>query len=190
VPPASSVSDVPVFVVVNGPPGSGKTTLSQPLARRLGLPLIAKDTIKEALMRVFDVQDVEASQRLGRAAIAAMLATAASSVTGAVLDANFRRDLAATELGQLPGQVVEVFCACPREVCLARYRARGRHRPSGHFDAARTDAEIWNDEVAQPVAGGWPLVRIDTARPVDLDRAVTLISRALVHPEVTEAGSV
>ncbi|HEY6426464.1 MAG TPA: AAA family ATPase [Acidimicrobiales bacterium] len=174
----SIAPDVPLFVVVNGPPASGKTTLSEPLARRLGLPLIAKDTIKEALMTVFEVPDVEASQRLGRAAIAAMLGTAASCTTGAVLDANFRRSIAAAELGRLPGQVVEVFCECQRGVCLARYRARGRQRPPGHFDAARADADIWNDEVAQPIAGDWPLVRIDTARPVDLDDAVDLIRRA------------
>jgi hypothetical protein len=137
---------------------------------------LAKDTIKEALMTVFEVPDVEASQRLGRAAIAAMLSTAASLTTGAVLDANFRRSTAA-ELGQLPGQVVEVFSECPRGVCLARYRARGRQRPPGHFDAARAEADIWNDEVAHPIAGDWPLVRIDTARPVDLDDAVDLIRR-------------
>jgi glucokinase len=174
----STTLDVPLFVVVNGPPGSGKTTLSEPLARRLGLPLIAKDTIKEALMTVFEVPDVEASQRLGRAAIAAMLGTAASCTTGAVLDANLRRSIAAAELGRLPGQVIEVFCECPRDICLARYRARGRQRPPGHFAAARADADIWNDEVAHPVAGDWPLVRIDTVRPVDLDDAVDLIRHA------------
>jgi predicted kinase len=37
------------FVVVSGPPASGKTTLAVAIAPALGLPLIAKDTIKQAL---------------------------------------------------------------------------------------------------------------------------------------------
>jgi adenylate kinase family enzyme len=34
------------IVLVSGAPGAGKTTLAGPLARLLGLPLIAKDDIK------------------------------------------------------------------------------------------------------------------------------------------------
>ena len=39
------------FVVVSGPPASGKTTLARAIAPALGLPLVAKDTIKEAATR-------------------------------------------------------------------------------------------------------------------------------------------
>jgi predicted kinase len=178
-----------LFVVVNGPPGSGKSTLAAALAERLGLPLIAKDTIKEALMSVLDVPDVEASRRLGRAAIAAMLGTAATCRTGAVLDANFRRTLAVHELGQLPGQIVEVFCVCPRDECITRYRARGPQRVPGHFDAARTDDDLWNDEVTQPVDGGWPVVRVGTERPVRLDEVVGSIDGALVRGGPRQRGA-
>ena len=38
------------FVLVAGWPGSGKTTLATALAGELGLPLLSKDEIKEALM--------------------------------------------------------------------------------------------------------------------------------------------
>lgn len=38
------------FVLVAGWPGSGKSTLAAALAAELGLPLLAKDEIKEALM--------------------------------------------------------------------------------------------------------------------------------------------
>jgi predicted kinase len=50
------------FVVVSGPPASGKTTLARTLRPALGLPVMAKDTIKEALMTVLPVPDVPASR--------------------------------------------------------------------------------------------------------------------------------
>jgi hypothetical protein len=40
------------FVVVSGPPASGKSSVAPALAVELKLPLIAKDTIKDALMSV------------------------------------------------------------------------------------------------------------------------------------------
>jgi predicted kinase len=67
------------FVVVSGPPASGKTTLSRAIAPAAGLPLIAKDTIKQALMTVLPVPDVGASRVVGRASVAALLAVAAES---------------------------------------------------------------------------------------------------------------
>ena len=60
------------FVVVSGPPASGKTTLARAIAPALGLPLVAKDTIKEALMSVLPVPDIETSRAVGRASVAAL----------------------------------------------------------------------------------------------------------------------
>jgi predicted kinase len=68
-----------LFVVVSGPPASGESTLAPVLARELALPLVAKDTIKDALMSVLPVADVDASRHIGRGAVAAMLAVAADS---------------------------------------------------------------------------------------------------------------
>lgn len=56
-----------VFVVVSGPPASGKSTLAPVLATELGLPLLAKDTIKDALMSILPVPDVDAYYRGERA---------------------------------------------------------------------------------------------------------------------------
>ncbi len=167
-----------VFVVVSGPPGSGKSTLALPLARQLGLPLVAKDTVKDALMSVVPVPDVETSSLLGRASVAAMLAVAAASPIGAVIESNLRRSYARDDVGALPGRVVEVFCRCDRSVALDRYRARAGTRHPGHFDDVRTAAELWHDDVAEPVAGGWPVLEVDTNEPVDLADVVAFVRRA------------
>lgn len=135
---------------------------------RLGLPFLSKDTIKESLMDQCAVPDVETSRRLGRDAMTSLLVQAKNSPVGAVLEANFTRSLALSELTQLPGHVVEVFCRCPRELCLARYRARSSGRHPGHLDAERSDVDLWNDETTRPVAGGWQVIEVDTSEPVDV----------------------
>jgi hypothetical protein len=150
------------------------------VARALGLPLIAKDTIKDALMSALPVPDVEASKQVGRAAVAAMLAVAAASPIGAVIESNFYRSVAVDALGRLPGHVIEVFCRCDRATAAARYAARAGTRQAGHFDGVRSGEELWNDEVAQPVAGGWPLLEVSTERPVDVDEVVAFIRAAAI----------
>jgi predicted kinase len=167
-----------LFVVVSGPPGSGKSTIAPRLATQLRLPLVAKDTLKEALMSVLPPSDLEMSRTLGHAAIRAMFAVAADSAPGAVLDGNFHRT-AAADIARLPGTLVEVFCRCDREVAAERYRSRATARHPGHFDTARTDEDLWNDEVARPVAGGWPVLDVDTNRPVDVEALVAELGNIL-----------
>jgi predicted kinase len=140
------------FVVVSGPPASGKTTLARAIAPALNIPLIAKDTIKQALMTVLPVSDIEASRIIGAASVAALLAVARDT-RGAVLESVWHRSRALDDLRRLPGRVVEVFCRCDPRIAAQRYALRTGTRDAGHFDAERTIEELWNDEVAQPVAG-------------------------------------
>lgn len=163
------------FVVVSGPPASGKSTLAPAVARGLQLPLVAKDTIKDALLSVLDAPDVEASRHLGRAAVAAMLAVAAASPVGAVVESSFYRSVAAVDLTGLPGPVVELFCRCDADAARRRYRDRAGSRHAGHFDSVRSADELWNPELAEPVAGGWPVLEVDTNQPVDLDAVLAFV---------------
>ena len=155
-----------MFVLVAGPPGSGKSSLAAPLAQELGLPLFAKDEIKEALMAVLGPPPtVEESRRLGRAAVMAML-TMSTSAPGAVLDSTFY-PYTAPHLEQLPGTVIEIRCRCPREVAQARYRARSETRDAGRLDDERPPEELWNEHHLKPLGLG-PLIEVDTTLPVDV----------------------
>ena len=175
-----------IFVIVSGPPASGKSTLAPQVASALGLPLIAKDTIKDALMSVLDVPDVDTSRQLGRASVRAMLAVAGQSPIGAVIESNFYRSVAGAELNALPGRVVELFCRCSGDVAWDRYRSRAGTRHAGHFDHDRTRDELWNAEVAEPVAGGWPLLEVDTNTPVDVTAVVQFVE---THRQAYGVGS-
>ncbi len=164
----SLVADAPpIFVLVAGPPGSGKSSLAVPLAGALGLPLLAKDEIKEALMSELGRPGtVEDSRRFGRAAVMAMLQVARSA-PGAVLDSTFY-PYTVPHLTALEGTLVEVRCRCPREVAEQRYQARSATRHAGHLDAQRPPEELWNEHHLRPLGLG-PLIEVDTSRPVDVE---------------------
>jgi predicted kinase len=163
------------FVLVAGPPGTGKTTLAGPLAMALGLPLIAKDPIKEALMEALgSPRGVEESRRLGAAAVTAMLVVASTSC-GAVLESTFYPQTI-DALRAFPGRFVEVRCSCPREVALDRYRRRATARHVGHFDSLRTDEELWNPLLLDPLGVG-PVVTVDTTLPADIRAVAAEVTR-------------
>jgi hypothetical protein len=70
-------------------------------------------------------------------------------------------------LRALPGHFVEVRCDCPRQVALDRYRRRATTRHAGHLDALRTDEELWNTRLLEPLGLG-PVVTVDTTGPVEV----------------------
>jgi len=164
-----------VFVLVGGWPGSGKTTLATALGPWLGLPVLAKDEVKEALAdELGRPGTVRESRRLGRAAVLAVLRIA-RRCPGAVVDStwfDYTRPLVAA----LPGPVVELRCVVPVEVARSRYYARAAGRHAGHLDLERDEAELWGEPV-RPLGVG-PVVEVDTAVPLDIPAIAAALRRA------------
>lgn len=167
------------FVLVGGWPASGKSTLSRALASEMGVPCLAKDAIKEALMDALgEADDIEQSRELGRAAVFAVL-RAAQGCQAAVIDSTWYPYSEPLARG-LPGPVVEVRCRVPLEVVRERYR--NRIRDERHLDRLRTEAELWGSEV--PPLGVGPLVEVDTSGPVDVSSLADTIRFALAEDEL------
>jgi predicted kinase len=175
------------FVVMSGLPGSGKTTLGRQLATLLGLAMLDKDDVLDALLQAVGSADPPCRQSLSRASDA-VLETIAANSPGAVLSSFWRRERLSTTSGtptawlhQLPdARLIEVHCACPPAVAAARFQARRRH--SGHHDQQHTTEDLIDQftrlDVEGPLRVGH-LVAVDTSSDVDPDTVANVINRHL-----------
>jgi predicted kinase len=164
-------------VYISGRPGAGKSSLAVPLAAELGYSLVVKDLVEEALYDALYVPaegkvDRTWSRRLSVASweLLWMLAARAGEM---VIEANFHppADIELGKLRGLGGRMVEVHCACPAEVALARYDARSRHEV--HSGTLPLSAMAKYD---RPIGIG-PLITVDTTRPVDVASVAAEVRR-------------
>lgn len=168
---------------MSGAPGSGKTTLAGPLARELGLPLFAKDSIKEKLHDVLGTAgdaDLEWSSRLGAASME-LLWHLAANAPACLMEANFlpqheRQRLMLRELSTA-GRLVEVYCTCPPDVAARRYAEReltsARHRVHVNNMPPHVRALY-----SGPLRMG-PVVEVDTTTTVDIAKIAQQVAHEL-----------
>lgn len=159
---------------MGGWPASGKTTVARALAPELGFAYLSKDDVKEALMDALGPPSTVAeSRRLGGAAVHAVLRVA-QGCSGAVIDSTWY-PYSLPLVRALAGPFVEIRCRV--DVDIARQRYRQRVRDERHLDRARTEDELWEDDV--PPLGVGPLIELDTARAVDAAALAAAIRAAL-----------
>ncbi len=179
-----------VAIVVNGMPGSGKSTVGAALAEVLGCPFLSKDRITEPLADI--AGPMIAPRDLGAIAMDTMWSMARAVENGVVLDAVWLpsrdRDLLEAGLASAGSpRVVEVWCDVDR--ATAEERLRERYEPGTlpvrhevHGDLAGV-LGFWDEHegAAGPVAlPGVPVVRVATAAPYDVGALVQEIASHFV----------
>jgi predicted kinase len=173
------------YIVVSGPPCAGKTMLARPLASGLGVPLLSKDDVKEALFDELGTGDRLWARRLGRASFAVLYRLAAQYEV-AVIEAVFQRDAALADLAALGRPLIEIHCRCTPEVAIGRFEERAdSERHPGHHDnrQPRNKLEQLIDECNTPLGLAGSLLQLDTSEGVDLAEVLDWVRAS---PEWTE----
>jgi predicted kinase len=129
-------SEVPLVVVVTGPPASGKSSIAWAIADGLPAPLLAKDPIKETLFDGLGTGDAAWSKKLGIVTYGFLFLLAEEEVRArrsCVLEANFDHNEASAQLGAMQlkhgFRALQIVCIASREVLIERFteRADSRH---------------------------------------------------------------
>jgi predicted kinase len=136
-----------LLIILNGPPGAGKTTLGSRLAKDLGLPFIDKDGIKETLFDTLGWRDRAWSQQLGGASfellfyfVEVLVEAGISLIVETAFIPRFHT-ARFLELKQRYGfKPFQVFCTCEDDVLFERFRRRAEsgERHPGHVDHLAT----------------------------------------------------
>ncbi|MCR8630398.1 AAA family ATPase [Paenibacillus radicis (ex Xue et al. 2023)] len=180
------MKDKPLLVIINGLPGSGKTTLGKWLAVEARLPHFSRDGIYETLYDSLDCRMAGIPPQLGAASFAFLYSVAGNLLAAGqslVVEGFFGKpELRTAEFLQLQQKhdfkPIQILCQADGQVLLERYltRAGRADRHEGHQDLEwlEHNRERLLQGMLPPLTLDGPIVNLDTTDPGSIDYAAVL----------------
>lgn len=134
----------PTLLLVNGLPGTGKSTLAAKLSKDLNIPCMQKDVLKEFFYDTLPIEGREQSRMIGRAVFEMLytlaetyLSSGQSFMEESPFFVEFGRPKFQAIINQYPATVIEVYCFTDKEERRKRVKDRNESgdRHQGHVDA-------------------------------------------------------
>jgi predicted kinase len=162
------------LIIVNGHPGSGKTTTAQRLSKEHHIPYVSKDRIKERIFDALGSTDKDWSLKVSAAAHRIMDDAIAQQLQcggSIIVESNFKPDIDSQRLSAFVNRYgaacVQIVCQASGEVLFERWTQRiaDGSRHEGHVEAIGLD-EIRHDlaESYTPLDVPGVLVVFDTTQ--------------------------
>lgn len=197
------MGNLPLMVLISGPPGAGKSTLAAALSAQLELPLLSIDQVKSgvAFTMTGGSSDERAIRIGGAAGQTAFLATyelvnvCLHHGVSLIVEKAWQRGWAEAELRQfLPiSRAVQVHVTASQPVAVQRFM--DRHSRWGAAATAKmaelkrqfdTGTLTWGDFAPLDLDIPLHLVATDEGQPIDLASIENFIVKALAGTEPTD----
>lgn len=178
------------LIIVSGLPCTGKTTLSEMLSKKLGMPVFSKDQFKESLFDSLGIKDREWSKTLGVTSYQLLYSVLESFLRvgdSLILESNFNMKYDTSHFLSLKENYsfnsFQIICQTEGRILYNRFKKRslsGKRHP-GHVDHLNLEEfkPVLLSGKYDPIEIGGQIIKINTDNFDHLDQKVQEIIKQL-----------